>query len=140
MLLDDFKQGVAVQSVAEWQRIAMDFTRYCGDACCLALHGDVGSGKTTFVKGLGKAWHIPFIKSPSFNIIDLHMGTRRLAHVDAYRLNRDSLECLGLEDFLKPPFCLAVEWPEFFPIAISFSYHLHFEIIAEGHHKIRWEP
>jgi tRNA threonylcarbamoyladenosine biosynthesis protein TsaE len=139
VLLDDLKQGIAVQSVAEWQQIAMDFARYCADVCYLALHGDLGSGKTTFVKGLGMAWRIPLIKSPSFNVVDLHVGTRRLAHVDAYRLDRSSLECLGVEDFLKPPFCLAVEWPEFFPTSINFSYHLYFEIIAEGRHKIRWE-
>jgi tRNA threonylcarbamoyladenosine biosynthesis protein TsaE len=138
VLPDDLKQGIIAQSVAEWQQIAMDFARHCTDECYLALHGDLGSGKTTFVKGLGMAWHIPFIKSPSFNLVDLHVGTRRLAHVDAYRLNWDSLEYLGLEDFLKPPFCLAVEWPELFPISINFSYHLYFTIIAEGQHKIRW--
>lgn len=140
MLLDDLRQGIIAKSVAEWQQIAMDFAHHCADACYLALHGDLGSGKTTFVKGLGMAWRIPFIKSPSFNLVDLHVGTRRLAHVDAYRLDRSSLAYLELEDFLKPPFCLVVEWPELFPISIDFSYHLYFTIIGKGQHKIQWKP
>lgn len=81
----------------------------------LALLGDIGSGKTTFVKGLARGFGVTeCVSSPSFNILHLHRGTVTLLHVDAYRLDGSRMSAMGLmlDDFLEPPYCLAVEWPE----------------------------
>lgn len=81
----------------------------------VTLSGDLGAGKTTFVKGLARSWGIGApITSPTYNIFNLHQGPRRqLAHMDAYRLdNADAVDALMLDDFLRPPYCLVIEWPE----------------------------
>lgn len=80
----------------------------------LALHGDLGVGKTTFVQGLGRGLGVAGnVTSPTFNIFTLHRGKINLLHLDAYRLESPrEVESLLLEDFMEPPWCLAVEWPE----------------------------
>lgn len=80
----------------------------------VTLSGDLGVGKTVFVKGLAEAWEIEeTVTSPTFNIFSLYRGTRNLLHLDAYRLeSADEIEALMIEEFLDPPYCLAIEWPE----------------------------
>ncbi|GAB5562475.1 MAG: tRNA (adenosine(37)-N6)-threonylcarbamoyltransferase complex ATPase subunit type 1 TsaE [Synoicihabitans sp.] len=81
----------------------------------LALHGDLGVGKTTFVQGLAAGLGIKEpVTSPTFNLYTLHEGPRgRLLHLDAYRLeSAHDLEGLMLEDFLISPWIAAIEWPE----------------------------
>jgi tRNA threonylcarbamoyladenosine biosynthesis protein TsaE len=80
----------------------------------VALSGDLGAGKTTFVKGLAAAWNVrEAVTSPSFAVCNFHRGDRLLAHVDAYRLSDGGQwESLMIEEFLDSPWCLAVEWPE----------------------------
>jgi tRNA threonylcarbamoyladenosine biosynthesis protein TsaE len=81
----------------------------------IALIGDVGAGKTTFVKGLAQGLGIEAnVSSPSFNILNTYSGAITLLHLDAYRLDgsQQAADGLMLEDFLIAPYCLAVEWPE----------------------------
>ncbi len=139
MFLEDLKSGIRTRNVEEMDAIAKNFAACCPLSCFLALHGDLGSGKTAFVKGLGRAWNIDDVKSPSFNIVDFHLGQRRLAHVDAYRLDKANLDYFGLEDFLIPPFCLAVEWPEKLEGLIDFDFQLYFSIVGACH-QIQWKP
>ena len=82
--------------------------------CVLALHGNLGSGKTTFVRGLARGFGISnSVTSPTFNILHIHRGRRTLLHLDAYRLDHPSAwDDLFIEDLLESPWCLAVEWPE----------------------------
>jgi tRNA threonylcarbamoyladenosine biosynthesis protein TsaE len=81
----------------------------------IALLGDLGSGKTTFVKGLALGFGITTtINSPSFNILNVYRGQPTLLHVDAYRLDgsEEAVSNLLLDDFMIPPYYLVVEWPE----------------------------
>lgn len=110
----------------------------------LALHGNLGVGKTTFVQGLARGLGIhDTVTSPTFNIFTLHRGAPwTLVHLDAYRLERaKQIDDLMLEDFLRSPYCLAIEWPEriaewILPDAL----HLDLSIVGEGQHHIRLRP
>lgn len=105
----------------------------------LALTGDLGAGKTAFVKGLAKAWGIQeTITSPTFNLMNIYQGRRQLVHIDAYRLeSADSWEDLMVEDFLTSPWCLAIEWANRIPSAWSGpTWYLHFERLSDGDHQL----
>jgi tRNA threonylcarbamoyladenosine biosynthesis protein TsaE len=80
----------------------------------LALHGNLGVGKTTFVQGLARGLGVSeAVTSPTFNIFTLHRGPTTLLHLDAYRLeSAQQVEDLLLADFMTSPWCLTVEWPE----------------------------
>jgi tRNA threonylcarbamoyladenosine biosynthesis protein TsaE len=109
----------------------------------LALHGDLGAGKTTFIRGLARAWEIQEpVTSPTFNLYTLYSGTRHLLHLDAYRLESNvDLDALMLDDFLKSPWCLAVEWPERIIEAIpENAWHLELSITKNDAHHIKLLP
>ncbi len=79
------------------------------------LKGDLGAGKTHFVKGAARFFGIPEeeVQSPTFSIIHEYPGRIPLYHVDAYRLNRpeEALE-FGLEEYLYGDGICLIEWPE----------------------------
>jgi tRNA threonylcarbamoyladenosine biosynthesis protein TsaE len=107
----------------------------------LALHGNLGVGKTTFVQGLAHAFGVREpVTSPTFNIYTVHRAPERtLVHLDAYRLDgARQIEDLLLEDFLTPPWCLAIEWPEKIADWITpDAMHLELGITSDERHTIR---
>lgn len=81
----------------------------------LLLIGDLGTGKTTFVQGIGEALELTRrARSPSYTLVHSYDGGRYpLIHVDLYRCNgpAEVIE-LGLEELLEPPAIGVVEWGE----------------------------
>ena len=134
------RAGVTTASAAESQLLAAEFAAALPPDATLALHGDLGVGKTTFVQGLARAFGVTEpVTSPTFTIFTVHHGTRNLVHLDAYRLDRAAqLDSLMLEDFLTTPYCLAVEWPdnvaEWLPPT---TLHLDLGIAADERHTLR---
>lgn len=109
------RAGVVTASAAETQALARKLARALPADITLALHGDLGVGKTTFVQGLAHGFGITEpVTSPTFNLYTIHRGAERLlVHLDAYRIeNARQVADLLLEDFLVSPWCLAIEWPE----------------------------
>lgn len=126
-----------IRSLEDLESYAQTFANHCPTSCFLALHGELGAGKTAFVKYLGKVWGIGDVRSPSFDIMHVHEGLRRLIHIDAYRLKQESLEAFAIDDLCVPPFCLVVEWPECLqPDTLTFQQHLYFSILPDGSRKI----
>ena len=113
-IFDKLRQGVETRSAEETQTLARELGEQLPPDSVIALHGDLGSGKTTFVAGLANAWDIEGpVTSPTFNLFTIYKGKRMLAHLDAYRLrSEDDMDALMLDEFLKSPWCLAIEWPE----------------------------
>jgi tRNA threonylcarbamoyladenosine biosynthesis protein TsaE len=89
----------------------------------LILSGDLGTGKTTLVKGIAQALDAADpdeVTSPTFTLLHEYDGTRdgrpiKLFHLDVYRLEGErQLETLGLEELLTPDALVLVEWGEKF--------------------------
>lgn len=137
----ELRAGVVTTSAAEMHALARTLAAALPADCTLALHGDLGVGKTTFVQGLARGLGVTDpVTSPTFNIFTLFKGTTRtLVHMDAYRLeNEHQIEALMLEDFLVSPWCLAVEWPEKIAAWIpANALHLDLGITPEQHHTVR---
>ncbi len=134
------RAGIVTASAAETRAIAHELAAALPPDIVLALHGDLGVGKTTFVQGLAAGFGCPDpVTSPTFTIYTLHQGGRRtLVHLDAYRLDSGAqIDSLMLEDFLVSPYCLAVEWPEKIADWIpSEAWHLELGITADEHHTL----
>lgn len=116
--------------------LASEVAKYLPADSSLALIGDLGSGKTTFVKGLACGFGIAqVVNSPSFNIFNIYYGAVTLLHVDAYRLDgtKSATNGLMIDDFLISPYCLAVEWPEnFYDFYKIFNFKISFEIVESS--------
>jgi tRNA threonylcarbamoyladenosine biosynthesis protein TsaE len=78
------------------------------------LHGELGAGKTQFVKGLARGLGVPdweYVVSPSFTLLNTYGGRCNLCHIDLYRLEGIDAEDLGIEEHLDEGI-VAVEWAE----------------------------
>lgn len=114
-ICDKLRRGLVTDSAAQTRALAAELAPVLPPDTTLALHGDMGVGKTTFVQGLAHGLGVPEqVTSPTFAIYSVYQGTtRKLVHLDAYRLeNERQLDALLLEEFLTSPWCLAIEWPE----------------------------
>ncbi len=141
-LLKQLRRGITTTSAQETEHIAREFASLVPEDAVLAFHGDLGAGKTTFIRGLARAWAIDEpVTSPTFNLYTLYQGSRQLIHLDAYRLETGAdLDALMIDDFLKSPWCLAVEWPERIADGLPDDvWHLHLDIGPDDTHRIRLE-
>ncbi|MEY4488947.1 MAG: hypothetical protein RIQ79_1455 [Verrucomicrobiota bacterium] len=140
-VLSELRNGVCTASAAETQALARRLALELPPGTVLALHGDLGAGKTTFTQGLARGLGIQeSVTSPTFTIFTLHRHEgKTLVHLDAYRLDgADGLEGLMIDDFLVPPWWLVVEWPEKVAAWLPAD-ALHFElgITAGERHTLR---
>ena len=88
-------------------------SRHMFEGFILTLDGDLGAGKTTFTKGIGRGLGIKkVINSPTFTIVKVYHGNKTLYHFDAYRLEGENDE-LGFEEMFEDDGVCVVEWPEF---------------------------
>ena len=80
------------------------------------LSGDLGAGKTTLTKGIASgagAAREDDVTSPTFTLVHKYQGTKRVYHVDLYRVGDfHDLETLGLEDIFSENAIVIVEWPD----------------------------
>ena len=111
----------------------------------VALSGDLGSGKTTWVRamlrGLGFAGRVP---SPTYTLVEQYpLDGLTLVHLDLYRLADDAeLDHLGIRDWLDAPgVWLLVEWPERAPALQSLAdLGLEFDVIDATSRRVRLSP
>jgi len=106
-------------SPEETQAIAQGLALRIGSGGVIALTGDLGAGKTVFVKGLGRGLGITkVIQSPTFVLMKVYRVQHRtldiFVHVDCYRLvSMRELQDIGVDDYLRNPKALIViEWAE----------------------------
>ena len=84
----------------------------------MLLYGDLGAGKTAFVRGLAEGLGIEpgEVSSPTFTIVQEYRGPRlTLQHVDLYRLSPAEVSDLALDDLLDEATIMAIEWAERLP-------------------------
>jgi len=114
---------VVTTNFKETQQLGLDFAKKLKGGEVLALYGDLGSGKTTFIQGLAQGLGITRnIISPTFIImrtyeIRLKIKDKRLKnlyHLDLYRIEKEEQAIdLGLQELMgDPENIVAIEWPD----------------------------
>jgi tRNA threonylcarbamoyladenosine biosynthesis protein TsaE len=102
------------RSVADTERIAADLARTLRAGSCVALEGDLGAGKTQFVRGLVRALdgNPRAVSSPTFTLLNVYpTPALQVFHLDAYRVaGPDDFESIGFEELLDQSGIVVVEW------------------------------
>jgi len=111
----------------------------------IGLTGELGSGKTCFVRGISEGLKVDpnaSIRSPTFTLINEYGGPIPLYHIDLYRIERaGELEELNLRDYLFSDGVTVVEWFERFPEGeIEDKLVVHFEHRSPRERKIVFDP
>jgi tRNA threonylcarbamoyladenosine biosynthesis protein TsaE len=103
------------------------------------LYGDLGAGKTTFIKGVAQGLKVDpqiYITSPTFSIINVYEGRYTIYHVDLYRLMGEELEELGIWEYLNQGILL-IEWADrILEIPKEDFLEIRFEILEANKRKI----
>jgi tRNA threonylcarbamoyladenosine biosynthesis protein TsaE len=102
---------VVTNNPAETEAAGENFGRGLRQGDLLLLNGDLGAGKTTFVRGVARgAGSTAHVSSPTFQLVRVYPGRVQLAHVDLYRVEASTeLGELGLEELLDQG-AVIVEW------------------------------
>jgi tRNA threonylcarbamoyladenosine biosynthesis protein TsaE len=103
------------KSPAETEWLGEKLGRAARRGFIFALSGDLGAGKTQFVKGLARGLEISArVHSPTFTLVNEYGGGRlKLFHLDLYRLeSREQILSAGIEEFLSPDGVSVIEWAE----------------------------
>lgn len=98
----------------ETEAAGESFAKSLTPGTVVALYGDLGAGKTVFVRGMARGLGLSCrVVSPTFTIVNEYIGDRELFHFDMYRLSSgEELFDIGWEDYLSRGGICAVEWSE----------------------------
>ena len=98
----------------ETEKIGAEFSAKLKPGTVVTMYGDLGAGKTAFVRGMAKGMGINCrVSSPTFTIVNEYPGSPELIHFDMYRLSSaDELFDIGWEDYISRGAVCVVEWSE----------------------------
>jgi tRNA threonylcarbamoyl adenosine modification protein YjeE len=105
-----------IYSEEETISIAKTFSAILQKGDCVSLIGNLGAGKTFFVKNLCKEFLIDDANSPSFAILNVYLGKEKFFHFDFYRVrSKQELLDIGLYDYLNDEEAVTIiEWADLF--------------------------
>ena len=130
-------------SEEETQAVAREFSATLRAGDVLLISGDLGAGKTTFVRGLaeGLGIHPREVSSPTFTIVHEYRGRGlTLYHADLYRLERAATDDLGLEEIGVKDGVLAIEWPDRLTHELPGAMRVRLETVNDSSRRITIGP
>ena len=132
-------QSYTTHSEEETQNLAGELASTLAAGDVLLLSGNLGAGKTAFVRGLAVGLGIDpeEVSSPTFTLVHEYRGGRlALYHADLYRLERAAAEEIGLEELGISAGVLAIEWPDRLTHAIPGAHFVAIEIVDDTTRRI----
>ena len=106
---------IHIASSADMEALGHRFAADCPAGARVYLQGELGAGKTTWVRGFLRGWGYPgIVKSPTYTLVETYIVRSQIIHhLDLYRINDpDELESIGIRDYLDGRAICLVEWPE----------------------------
>ncbi len=133
------KSESITHSPEETKNLAKELASRLKPPKLIALFGELGAGKTTFVQGFAEYFGIKAVRSPSFTLINEYKNSVKIYHVDLYRIeDAGELYPAGFFDLIqdKNAFVL-VEWPEKIQDVVKFDVMVYIFHLDELSRKIK---
>lgn len=130
-------------SEAETEAAGEQLARTLKPGSVVLLYGELGAGKTAFVRGMARGLGADpdEVSSPTFTIVQEYPGSRAaLYHVDLYRLEPAEIDDLGLDDLVSGDGIVAIEWADRWPLRPTDALDVHFEHAGGDRRHIRVAP
>jgi tRNA threonylcarbamoyladenosine biosynthesis protein TsaE len=133
-----------LHSLADTTRFAHDLARELRPGDVVALEGEMGAGKTTFVRSLVEALggSSRAVSSPTYVLLNVYpvAGGMSVYHLDAYRVGgADDFEAIGFDELLQQGGIVVVEWPSRVASLIPASaLRVRFERVSEDERRVTW--
>jgi tRNA threonylcarbamoyladenosine biosynthesis protein TsaE len=127
-------------SEAETEAAGESLGRTLDAGSVVLLYGELGAGKTAFVRGMARGVGAPpdEVSSPTFTLVQEYAGASlTLYHVDLYRLDSAEVDDLGLDDLVDSRGIVAIEWAERWPGRPRRAIDVQLEESGEGRRRIR---
>jgi len=107
---------IIAENELDTKQLALKFASIIKPGDIVCINGDLGSGKTFFIKSVAAQFGITESSSPSYTIVNEYSGTEKIIHIDFYRLNRDSeVAGIGFEDIINnTDSIIFIEWAYMF--------------------------
>ncbi len=137
---------ICIKNIAELPAAAKQFINSMGDRTVVALHGEMGAGKTTFINALCKELGVETdaTASPTFAIVNEYRSdttAELIYHFDLYRIeNLDEAIDMGIEDYLDCGAVCLIEWPDVVdPLLPDDAIDLKISVNPDGSRTFDWE-
>jgi len=139
------KREYLSRSPQQTQDIAAEHARGLRGGECIALHGELGAGKTQFVRGLvaGLGGQQRSVCSPTFVLLNVYEGGRlTVYHLDAYRVRgAEDFEGIGFAELLEQGGVVVVEWAQRVASLVpAQATRVRIEVLSEHERRITIEP
>lgn len=130
---------IVTESTERTEKLGAIFSTYLESGSFVAMYGDLGAGKTAFVRGIVSRL-IPeaYVTSPTYTIVNEYTKDKmKICHFDMYRIGSvDDLESIGFYDYLKDSICIA-EWCENIKDQLpEVRFDIFFEKLSENERRI----
>jgi tRNA threonylcarbamoyladenosine biosynthesis protein TsaE len=132
--------NITSHSEEQTEALAAKLAGLFGEQAVIVLTGELGSGKTVFVRGLARAKGLDadLVNSPSFTLVNEYPGKTSVYHFDLYRMESPSeLYEIGLDEYLSRDGLVVIEWGEKAePLLPKPHYLIDFEIVGDTDREI----
>ena len=109
-----FYTNLDTETEAVGKALAVALERDGRDRAFIAMRGEMGVGKTAFTRGFASHFGISGVKSPTYTIVNEHVGRAKLYHFDMYRItDGDDLYSIGYDDYVESDgYCIAADYAD----------------------------
>ena len=138
------RRDAVSKSPAQTQRLGAHLARQLQPRDVLALTGEIGAGKTTFVQGIARGLKIPprTVTSPSFVLVKIYQGRLPLYHADLFRLERlPEAATIGIEDYYEQEGVTVIEWANRIPQILPEEFlEIRLDVVDSGTRRLTLVP